>query len=103
MNIVNYESGEVVLEESGVSVRLSREDSHRLILMARMHTVPEFINLLPSFVSNEEMLKAIQQKFSATESSTDRWNLKEKFARLTTLTKGYISKNPEALLEKITF
>lgn len=101
MNIVNYESGEVVLEEGSESARLPRETSNRLILMARMHTVPEFVELLPSFIKSENLLKSIQQKFATSQNSTERWNLKEKFARLTTLTKGYQSKTPEAVLEKV--
>ncbi len=103
MDILNYESGDVVIRDEGQETRLAREAANRLILMARMHTVSEFVDLLPSFISHASILKAIQGRFAAAAVPSERWNLKEKFARLTTLTKGYVPKDPESVLEKVVF
>ena len=67
-------------------------------MTARMHTVAEFIEKLPTLISDEALLKKILITFDG-KTSSDRWNLKEKFARLQTLTKGYVPKNPGEIVE----
>jgi len=104
MTITNFESGEVeIASDQGVKLRLAREAANRLIMMARMHTVAEFLEKLPSFIGDPKLLEEIQKAFRVAASSSDQWNLKEKFARLVTLTKGYESKNPTGILETISF
>lgn len=102
LELINYGSGELELKQDNQPVlRLNREETNRLILMARMHSVEEFVELLPKHITEVPLLDVIRQKFSEAASPTIRWNLKEAFARLTTLTKGYESKNPNEVLEKV--
>lgn len=104
IQLVNYASGEVeIAADSGQKLRLSRDQSNRLIMMARMHTVAEFMEKLPAIIEDGALLEEIRKKFREAPSSSDQWNLKEKFARLVTLTKGYVPKNPEDVAERITF
>lgn len=103
IRLVNHDSGELSIEDGdGIPLRLSRDQTNRLIMMARMHTTEEFLEKLPTLILNEALQEKIRHRFQG-KSSTERWNLKEKFARLTTLTKGYESKDPKAVLEKILF
>ena len=69
-------------------------------MAARMHSVAEFLEKVPKLISEAEIARAIQKLFQSAQSPTDRWNLKEKFARLQTLTKDYTPKNPDAIVEK---
>lgn len=103
MTITNFGSGEVeISDDHGHSVKLDRDAANRLVMMGRMHTVAEFVEKLPSLVSHAELLKGILQSFDKAATSTDKWNIKEKFARLTTLAKGYAPKNPAEVIETFT-
>lgn len=101
VTLTNYNSGELLIAaDAGPSVRLGREEANRLILHARMHTVAEFVEKLPSFVPNQALVQLILEGFEK-KSPTERWNLKEKFARLRTLAKGYEPADPAAVMETI--
>lgn len=101
ITITNYNSGEVLVsEEGGPSVRLSRDASNRLIMMGRMHTVDEFIEKLSSLIPDETLVASIRKAFEG-KTSTERWNHKEKFARLQTLSKGFEPKNPDQVWETV--
>ena len=101
ITLTNYESGELLISGgSGQETRLTRDQANRLIMMARMHTIAEFIEKIPSLIASELLAKSILSVFEE-KNSTERWNLKEKFARLGTLTKGYTPKDPEAVAEVI--
>jgi hypothetical protein len=103
MTIKNFGSGEVeIADESGLKVLLDREVANRLIMAGRMHTVAEFVEKLPVLVPHPEIAVALRTCFEKAPTSSDRWNLKEKFARLTTLTKGYEPKNPGDVVETVT-
>ena len=89
--MTNYSNGEVEISDgSGHVLRLPRERANSLIMSARMHTVDEFLQSLPSFLTDTELLHAVQSTFDHP-TSTERWNAKEKFARLRTLTSNYPS------------
>ncbi len=99
--MTNFGSGEIAIADSeGKTIcRLSREDSHRLIMTARMHAVEPFLQKLPTLIPNRDLGLAILALFDEKNASA-RWALKEKFARLTTLSRGYESKDPQKILEQ---
>ncbi len=102
ITLSNYNSGELEIQnEAGHKLHLPRESANRLIMMARMHTVAEFVEKLPSLIPDEKLLQSIQSFFEG-KTPTERWNLKEKFARLTTLAKGYEPKKLEDVIESVT-
>jgi len=104
MTITNFGSGEVeISDDQGRRIRLDRESANRLVMAGRMHTVAEFVEKLPSLIFDQEFVRILQESFEKAPTSTDKWNLKEKFARLTTLTKGYEPKNPAEVMESVTF
>lgn len=88
-------------EEADHSLRLSRDQANRLILTARMHTTEELIEKLPDLISDQALLKSILAEFDG-KTSSQRWNLKEKFARLTTLSKVYQTERPEEITEEVS-
>jgi hypothetical protein len=99
ITLTNFGSGELwVVDDGGVSLRLSHDQANRLIMTARMHTVVDFIERLPALVTDEKLLEKILTTFEG-KTSSERWNLKEKFARLGTLAKGYVPKNPVEIVE----
>lgn len=103
VTLTNYSSGELVIsDETGRSLRLSRDQANRLIMTARMRTTEDLIEKLPSLMTDETLVKKILGIFEGKNSS-ERWFLKEKFARLTTLIKGYEPENPGEILETVTF
>lgn len=90
--LTNYSNGEVEISDgSSQPLRLPRERANSLIMSARMHTVDEFLQALPAFIPDAVLLQALQSVFDRP-TSTERWNAKEKFARLRTLTSNYPSK-----------
>jgi hypothetical protein len=97
--ITNYGSGEIVIQaDGGASLRLPRDKSHRLIMTARMHSVSEFLEKVPNLIDCPELCVTIAAAFAGKDGSA-RWGLKEKFARLTTLAKGYLPSAPDEILE----
>jgi hypothetical protein len=102
ITVTNYSSGELLIADgSGQSIRLGREEANRLVMMARMHTVAEFVEKLPTLLGDAILAGAILQGFDK-KSSTDRWNLKEKFARLHTLSKDYRSERADGVIEVVS-
>ena len=101
VTLTNYNSGELLIgDDSSLSVRLDREEANRLILLARMHASAEFAEKLPSFISDKLLVGLILKDFEK-KSSTERWNLKEKFARLHTLSKDYEPVKSEEIVEVV--
>lgn len=104
MTITNFGSGEIQIDDrEGHTLKLDREASNRLVMMGRMHTVAEFVEKLPTLISEGTLLKSLLECFDKAGTSTEKWNLKEKFARLTTLAKGYEPKNSSEIVETVTF
>ncbi|MBI2082389.1 MAG: hypothetical protein HYT76_02355 [Deltaproteobacteria bacterium] len=102
MTLTNYESGDVLITNgSGTSIRLAREFANRLILYARMHGIDDFYQHLPELISHPELVQSIRSLFDQAKTASERWNLKEKFARLSTLAKSYVSKNPGEVMEVV--
>jgi len=100
ITLTNYGSGEIqIADEAGHSIRLDRESANRLVMMGRMHTVAEFVEKLPALIPEPALLQALVKAFHDAATSTDKWNLKEKFARLQTLVRGYVPKDPQAVME----
>ncbi len=100
ITITNFGSGEVqIADDQGHSLKLDRDAGNRLVMAGRMHTVAEFVEKLPTLITDKDLLQGILQSFQIAPTSSDRWNLKEKFARLTTLAKGYEAKNPSEVIE----
>ncbi len=103
ITLTNDSSGELLIANgAGPSVRLSREAATRLILHARMHSVADFVAGLPKLISDPEIIRSIAAAFETAPTSSERWNLKEKFARLRTLTKDYSLKGEIKIVEKIS-
>lgn len=104
ITLTNYSSGELLVnDDTGHSLRLSQEAANRLILHARMHTVVEFAQGLPGLISDPALVQAITTFFESAKTSSERWNLKEKFARLQTLTKGYQPLAAAEVVEVVKF
>jgi len=72
-------------------------------MAGRMHTVTEFMNKLHILIPNPALAGLVRVAFDGAASSTEKWNLKEKFARLTTLARGHETKNPSEVLETVSF
>src|SRR3989338_1881076 len=101
ITLINYASGEVHLRsENGETVRLPRDAANRLIMAARMHGPQDFLDKLASLLPQGNLVQEIRQEFSGKNSS-EIWNLKEKFARLSTTTKDYRSPDPGAVIETV--
>ncbi len=101
MTITNFDSGEIELASgTGPSMRLDREHANRLVMAARMHSVAEFLEKLPALISDEALQAEIAGSFEG-KTSSQRWALKEKFARLRTAVKGYESPSPESVVETV--
>lgn len=104
MMLTNYSSGELALTGPDGATKLSRDQANRLILHARMHTVEEFVQALRDLISDRSLVRAIEATFEKAKNSSERWSLKEKFARLHTLSKGYEPMpGDEKVVEKIEF
>jgi hypothetical protein len=102
ITLTNFSSGELLIAITETSIRLTREQANRLILFARMHTVDQFIAELPQLIPNLPLARSIAILFESAQSSSQRWGLKEKFARLITLAKGYQPKNQAEVAEVVT-
>ena len=84
----------------GQTHKLTRDQAHRLIMAARMHGPQDFIEKIPNLISDSGFSQTILTKFEG-KNATEKWNLKEKFARLHTATKDYVSNNPGEVIEVI--
>jgi hypothetical protein len=103
MTIANFGSGEVeITDAGGHRVRLDREAANRLVMAGRMHTVAEFVEKLPVLLPSPEIAAVLREAFEKAPTSTDKWNLKEKFARLRTLAKGYQPADPGEVVETVS-
>ena len=102
MTITNFGSGEIEMADgNGHKSRLNREAANRLVMAGRMHTVAEFVEKLPLLLPDPVFAAAVREAFEKAPTSSDKWNLKEKFARLGTLTKEYLPKNPTEVVESV--
>lgn len=103
ITLTNFTSGGLLIaDDSSNSLRLSRDQANRLILTARMHTIQEFVAKLSGLIENDALRQQILALFDRPDSS-GRWNLKEQFARLQTLAKGYEPEGPEKVVEVVEF
>ena len=101
ITVTNFQSGELKIDgDAGPSLRLSREAASRLIMSARMHSVAHFVQKLPQLITEPVLLQNLLSLFEQAQGSA-RWNLKERFARLRTLTKDYQPSHPEQVVESI--
>lgn len=104
MTITNFGSGEIeIVGQNGAKIRLDRESANRLVMAGRMHTVAEFVEKIPALIHEPAIASAILEAFEKASTSSEKWTLKEKFARLTTLAKGHVPERPEAVLETLSF
>ena len=102
ITLINYASGEVVIEAGdGQSVRLPRERANRMVMHARMHAAAEFAEALPTFIEDSAICDALRTRYGALATSTERWNFKEAFARLHTLTKEAPAGDPAVVVESV--
>ena len=103
ITLTNYASGELALANSeGQDLHLTRDQAHRLVMAARMHGTHDFINKIPNLISQPELAKVIATTFDGKNSS-EQWNLKEKFARLQTITKEHTPEKPDEVVDVIEF
>lgn len=102
ITVTNYASGELLIaNQLKVSWQLSRDEAHRLVMAARMHTVESFVKNLTALIRDEKLRQEILEQFSQAERD-ERWKLKEKIARLRTVTKGYKPEDPKGVVETVT-
>ncbi|OGQ55573.1 MAG: hypothetical protein A3I75_06335 [Deltaproteobacteria bacterium RIFCSPLOWO2_02_FULL_50_16] len=102
ITITNFASGELEIALQGEKgLRLSRDLAHRLILAARMHGPQDFIQKIPQLIGSAPLSQAITRQFEGGDPS-GKWRLKEKFARLVTVTKDHKPKDLEEVIETIT-
>lgn len=66
-----------------------------------MHTVEEFVAQLPKLLSDHKIVSQMRDFFDKATTSSERWNIKEKFARLVTMVKGYQPSHPDKVIEEI--
>lgn len=101
ITLTNYSSGDVSIEAAvGPVIRLPRAEAHRLIMAARMSTPSEFLSKLETLIPSADLCRAITAVFEGQDRSK-QWQLKEAVARLTTLSKGYESSGPTAVVETV--
>lgn len=101
ISLTNYSNGEITIsDQEGHSLRLPREKANLLIMSARMHTAQGFVVSLPRFIEEALLLAKIRQLFEHSPSS-GRWSLKEKFARLRTLTKDCPATEASQVIEQV--
>lgn len=101
LSLINYNSGELeISDDAGNSVRLSHQEANRLVMAARMHAVEPFIEKLPQLIPNDTLVQLIMQLIQTAQGS-ERWNLKERFARLNTVTPGITVVNPNEVSETV--
>ncbi len=101
VRIINYNSGELeITDGAGASVRLGHKQAHRLVLAARMHNVEPFLEKLDTLIPSETLVQQITALLQGADGS-ERWNLKEKFARLHTLAPGYEVQDPDGIMETV--
>lgn len=101
VSITNYNSGELEIAADGAAaIHLSRDQANRLILAARMHAVEPFLQKLSTLIPDEGLVSTLTKILGSAEGS-ERWNLKEKFARLHTVAPGYTAENPQQVLETV--
>jgi len=102
--ITNYANGELEISTDSLPVvRMNQEQANRLILFARMHPVSDFVASLSRLMQDKQIAQAVLSCFELLKTSSERWNLKEKFARLRTVTSGFPSGSPDQVTEKIIF
>jgi hypothetical protein len=103
ITMTNYASGTVnIAHENGLSLLLTRDQAHRLIMAARMHSPDDFIPKIESLVQEPQLARSILNIFEE-KTASERWTLKEKFARLHSVAKGFIPDNPKEVIEVIEF
>ncbi len=101
VQLINHTNGELAItDDAGHTLWLPRERANSLIMSARMHTIDEFLQALPGLIADADLLREIQSAFDRP-TSTERWNAKEKFARLRTLTSNYSFQGTPEVVETI--
>ena len=99
--LTNFDSGELeIADTAGPRLRLTQDQAHRLVMAARMHTIDAFVAKLPNLIADAALVEKITRLFSQTQGS-EQWNLKERFARLRTVSRDYRSPQPEAVFERV--
>ncbi len=94
-----YNSGALtVSDNNGRTCKLPPAAAKRLIMAARMKSTEAFLEKLPELISDAELVSIIQGIIEGTTGS-ERWTLKEKFARLPTIASGFDVSNPDEVAE----
>jgi len=102
IKLIAYKSGAVtIVADHGQETQLDQPAANRLILAARMHSVEPFMAKLEGLIPNAELARSIRDKIAAAKGS-ERWNLKENFARLPTVEPDIKTDNPEEIAEEVT-
>lgn len=100
MDLINYSNGELeLLTPSGEKNRFAPPKAYQLILAARMNSIQRFQDYLRRLQTESPLLSQVLEKFSQLERSA-QWTLKEKFARLETLSPDVISEPEAEAVEK---
>lgn len=101
VQMTNYNSGELEIAAGDAQrVRLDKSQANRLILAARMHGVDSFLQKLPQLIPDPALAATLSTLLQEAQG-TERWNLKEKFARLQTIAPDYQSDSPDAITETV--
>lgn len=100
MDLINYSNGELeLLTPSGEKNRFASPKAYQLILAARMNSIQRFQDYLRRLLAESPLLSQVLEKFSQLERSA-QWTLKEKFARLETLSPDVTSAPESEVIEK---
>ena len=96
-----YNSGAVTISEgTSESVHLPQQAANRLIMAARMKSVEDFVQKLPSLIEQQKLVAALTLLLQEAHGSA-RWNLKEKIARLHTVVAGHPVAEPDKIREVV--
>lgn len=101
LTLTSYQSGAVLIcRDDGAEVKLAPDAANRLIMAARMKNIEPFLAKLGDLIPHPELAQTIHETITSATGS-DRWNLKEKFARLPTVTTGHDVSDPDQVAEII--
>lgn len=102
VTLTSYNSGALrISDDQGTELNLEPAAANRLIMAARMKSIEPFLEKLPDLIPDEALAKNIVTIIAQAQGS-DRWNLKEKFARLLTVAPGHPVEQPNEVLEVVS-
>lgn len=101
LTLTCYNSGALTISDgTHETVHLSHQAANRFIMAARMKGIEDFVHKLPSLIDQQGIVHSLTGLLHEAQG-TQRWNLKEKIARLHTVVPGYPVAEPEQIKEVV--